>query len=90
VDEVLGTHRYGLPVRACWIDQVLGGPCQLTPRLYRTVLVTYSTMAERLDRLGRRDLIERLGRAVGDHAVVGLLAARPISCTASGRKTASF
>jgi hypothetical protein len=28
------------------------------------------------------DLIERLGRAIGGHAVVGLLATRPISCTA--------
>ena len=44
--------------------------------------MTSATMTERLDRLGRRDLIERLGRAVGDYAVVGLLAARPISCTA--------
>jgi hypothetical protein len=40
-------------------------------------------MAERLGRLGCRDLIERLGRAVGDHAVVGLLAARPLSCAAA-------
>jgi hypothetical protein len=55
---------------------------QLILELYRTVLVTSATVTERLDRLGRRDLIERLGRAVGGHAVVGLLAARAISCTA--------
>jgi hypothetical protein len=74
---------YGLPVHACWINQVRSGPYQLNPELYRTVLVTSATVTERLDRLGRRDLIERLGRAVGGHAVVGLLAARPtISCAA--------
>ena len=89
--DVLGRHQLDSGEYDVLAALRRSGPgYRLTPtELYRSVLVTSATMTERLDRLERRDLIQRRpaardrrsilveltdhGRTVIDHAVADLL-----------------